>query len=273
MNKKTKRITLIILSILILVGLTIYNITYVNPYDFTVRKETIKSSKIDDNTNGLIIAYFSDIHYGTFINEKHLETIEEKINKFDPDIIIFGGDLFDSALNGNDQSKLSDFLRSLEAKYGKYAILGDKDNEYIEQVKSILTDTDFRILDNQNEKIYVNGSYINLVGLNTNADVTSAYDGVNPSNFTFAISHYPDNLDKVDFTKTDYMLAGHSLNGQVYIPLFNLFYRPKGAENYYHNKYTVNDTRLDITSGIGMIENSIRMFADAEIVIYKLTKI
>ena len=59
MNKKTKRIALIMLSILILVGLTIYNITYVNPYDFTVRKETIKSSKIDDNTNGLIIAYFS----------------------------------------------------------------------------------------------------------------------------------------------------------------------------------------------------------------------
>lgn len=259
--------------VIVVISLSIYNIKYINPYDFTVRKETIKSAKIDDYTDGLIVAYFSDIHYGTFINQDHLNTIEEKINKFDPDIIIFGGDLFDKALNGSEQSQLSNFLRSLNAKYGKYAVLGDIDNEYNQQARSILADTDFRLLDNQSEKIYVNGSYINLVGFSTNADANSAFDGINGNDFTFVISHYPDNLDLVDDTKTDYMLAAHSLNGQVYLPLINLFYRPLGALNYYHGKYSLNDKTLDITGGVGMIKNSIRLFADAEIVIYKLAKI
>ncbi len=271
MKKIRKIITTTILFILFL-ALSIYNIKYINPYDFTVREETIKSNKIDSNTNNLIVAYFSDIHYGSFINETHLETIKEKINKFNPDIIIFGGDLFDNSISGDQQSKLCDFLRSLDAKYGKYAVLGDKDLEYLEQSKSILSDTDFRLLDNANEKIYINGSYINIVGLSTNYDINNAFDGVNPNNFTFAISHYPDVVALSDTTKTDYMLSGHSLNGQVYIPLINLFYRPDGAKNYYHGKYKVDNVTLDITGGIGTIKNDIRMFADAEVVIYKLVK-
>lgn len=272
MNKKFKRIIISIISIIIFIGLTVYNVKYINPYDFTVRKETIKSSKIDDNTNDLIVAYFSDIHYGTYINEKHLETIKAKINKFKPDIIIFGGDLFDEAISGGQQSTLSEFLRSLDAKYGKYAVLGDKDEEYKEQVKSILSDTDFRLLDNANEKIYVNGSYINIVGLSINYNISNAFDGVNPNNFTICVSHYPDVAALADTSKTDYMLAGHSLNGQVYIPLINLFYRPTGANDYYHGKYKIDNKTLDITGGIGTIKNDIRMFADAEVVIYKLIK-
>lgn len=272
MNKKIKRIITCVILVIIFIVLSIYNINYINPYDFTIREETIKSNKIDDNTNGLIIAYFSDLHYGTYINENHLETIKNKINKFKPDIIIFGGDLFDEAIDGSKQSILSDFLRSLDARYGKYAVLGDKDEAYIEQVKSIFNDTDFRLLDNSNEKIYINGSYINLVGLSINYDVTSAFEGVNTNNYTLAISHYPDVVAKADTSKTDYMLAGHSLNGQVYIPLINLFYRPVGANDYYHGKYKIDNKTLDITGGIGMIKNGTRMLADAEIVIYKLIK-
>ena len=66
------------------------------------------------------------------------------------------------------------------------------------------------------------------------------------------------------------MLSGHSLGGQVYIPLINLFYRPEGAINYYHGKYNNGNTILDITNGIGTINKNIRLFADAEIVTYKL---
>ena len=273
MNKKLKKILSIILLTITGLLLTIYNIKYINPYDFTVREEIIKSKKIDDNIDGTIIIFFSDLHYGTFINEKHLEIIEEKINKFNPDIIIFGGDLFDFALDGQKQTELSDFLRSLNAKYGKYALLGDLDNEYNKQAESILSNSLFEILDNQNEKIYINGSYINLVGLALNSNSTKALEGLDKNNFTFAISHYPDNFENFDSSNIDYMLAGHSLNGQVYIPLLNYFYRPLGAKRYYHKKYSINNKTLDITGGIGMQNKSIRLFADAEIVVYKLSKI
>ena len=273
---KTKKIIILILAILICIGLTIYNAIFINTKDITVRKETITSNKIDSNIDGLIIAYFSDLHYGTFLDDEDLDNIENKINNFSPDIVIFGGDLFDEALDGEKTAKLENFLRNINAKYGKYAVLGDKDNNYYDQVNSIYNECDFRLLNNTNEKIYLNGSYINLVGVdssvNGNPNVSSAYDGINSTHYTVAITHCPDETNSLTSSLTDYILAGHSLGGQVYIPLINLFYRPSGATSYYHGKDDVDGVTLDITNGLGTIENDIRLNADAEIVIYKLKK-
>lgn len=274
MMKKTWKIIIRVLLCIIFILLCAYNITYINTTDIRLREETIKSSKVDANIDGLTIIYFSDLHYDTYTNSVDLSLIKEKIDNVNPDIIIFGGDLIDKAINGNTQSELTNFLRDLNGKYGKYAVLGDKDHELLEQTTSILNEGDFRILTNTNQRIYINGSFIELVGIDSyikgSPDVTSAYEGTNATYYTFAISHCPDIFDSLDLSKTDYVLSGHSLGGQVYIPLINLFYRPSGAMNYYHGKYKTNGVTLDISNGIGTIENDIRMLADAEIVVYKL---
>lgn len=274
MMKKTWKIIIGILVSILFILLCIYNMTVTNTTDIKVREETITSSKIDSNIDGLIVAYFSDLHYGTYTNKDDLALIKEKINNIDPDIIIFGGDLIDKAIDGNSQADLTNTLKSLNAKYGKYAVLGDKDHEYSEQVSSILDESDFKLITNTNNRIYINGSFIELIGIDSSVsglpDVTSAYEGTNSIYYTFVVSHCPDIFDSLDLSKTDYVLSGHTLGGQVYIPLINLFYRPSGALNYYHGKYIQNGVTLDITNGIGTMKNDIRLFADAEIVIYKL---
>ncbi len=268
---KIKKIILILLISLITLLVTIYNAKYVNTKDIIARKETLTSDKIDNNLNNLLICYFTDLHYGTYLDDEDLDNIAEKINEFNPDLIIFGGDLIDNAISGSKQTKLNNFLRSLNSKYGKYAVLGDKDNEYLSQVKTIYNECDFRLLDNAFERIYVNGSYINIVGINCNSpNLTSAYDGQNSIYYTIAISHYPDISDDLTSANTDYILAGHSLGGGVYLPLINLFNRPSGAMNHYKGKSTVNSMTLDISSGLGTTKNDARLLADAEIVIYKL---
>lgn len=272
--KKTWKIIIRILLVILFILLCVYNVTVVNTKDITVRKETIKSGKIDSNIDGLLVAYFADLHYGTYTNIDDVQVIVNKLEDIKPDIIIFGGDLIDKAIDGNSQSELTSLLKSLNAKYGKYAVLGDKDHYLSEQVTSILEESDFRILTNANQRIYVDNSFIELVGIDSSVmgspDVSTAYDGSNASYYTFVISHCPDIFDSLDLSKIDYVLCGHSLGGQVYFPLINFFYRPSGALNYYHGKYKSNNVTLDITSGVGTIENDIRMFADAEIVIYKL---
>ena len=271
---KIKRIILIVIACLSIIVITIYNALIINPKDFTIREETIVSNKITSDIDGLLIVYFSDLHYKTYIDENDLEIIETKINAFKPDIVIFGGDLFDNALSGTELASLNNFLRNIEAKYGKYAILGDVDNTYYDQVNTIYKETNFKLLDNSNQKIYINGSFINLIGLNSlSLDSETALKGVNENYYTFCISHYPDLINDIDTTKIDYMLSGHSLGGQVYIPLINLFYRPEGAINYYHGKHNNNNIIVDITNGIGTINKNIRLFADAEIVTYKLKTI
>ncbi len=268
---KIKKIIILLLTCIGILLITIYNAKYVNTKDITVRKETLSSDKIDKNLDDLLICYFSDLHYGNYLDDSDLDNIAAKINEFNPDIIIFGGDLIDNPISGDKQTKLNNFLRSLNSKYGKYAILGDKDNEYLSQVTTIYNECDFRLLDNAFERIYVDGSYINIVGINcNNPNYTSAYEGQNAIYYTIAITHYPDLADNLTSANTDYILSGHSLGGGVYIPLINLFNRPTGAMNYYKGKNTVNSMTLDISNGLGTIKNDARLFADAEIVIYKL---
>ena len=271
MNKKKGLVTGIISAVL-LIALLLYNGFNVNPHDLKVREETIVSSKIDDGLDGTLIAYFCDLHYGHNIKEEDLDKLVEKINAFDPDIIIFGGDLLSND-EDIDTGYLLNKLKELDARYGKYTVLGDEDH-LNGMSESILKEANFTMLTNTNGKIYIDGSFINLLGvdslINGDPDIESAYEGVNPSYYTFVISHCPDFAEQLHADKSDYILSGHSLGGPVYIPVINYFYRPEGADEYYRGKHYLSGTVLDISNGVGTINKDIRMFADAEIVLYKL---
>ena len=263
-----------LLSILIVLALLLINAFMINPHQIQVREEVIKSTKIDDKADGLLIAFFSDLHYGHNFKEDDLDKLVSKMNAFSPDIIIFGGDLL-SDMESGDLEVLKEGLGSLKAGYGKYAVLGDKD-VLNAQSEDILRETNFTILQNKNEKIYVDGAFINIVGVdpsvNGDPDTVIAYEGVNPVYYTFAVSHCPDIASTLQLDKTDYILSGHSLGGPVYLPVINYFYRPLGAEKWFHGKNWVSGTKLDISNGAGTINKDIRLFADAEIVLYKLKK-
>ena len=86
------------------------------------------------------------------------------------------------------------------------------------------------------------------------------------------ISHCPDLFDEIKGHNVDYMCAGHSRNGQVYIPLVNFFYRDAGCQKYYRGKSTRNSTTLDISNGLGQRNYNARLNSDPEIVLYKFSE-
>lgn len=270
--KNKKYLVIGIISVIIVIVLLLINALVINPHQLKVREERIKTS--ENNLDGFLIAYFSDLHYGKNFNEKDLDVLINKINDIKPDILVFGGDLISNLENG-DIDYLKEGLSSLNGKYGKFAVLGDEDFINNEAV-NILKDSDFTILDNKNEKIYVNGSFINIVGIdplvNGAPNIEIAYEGVNHDYYTIVVSHCPDITSNLQFDKTNLILSGHTLGGPVYIPLINYFYRPSGAKVYYKGKYNVKGAMLDITNGVGTKNKDIRLFADAEIVLYKFTK-
>ena len=265
-RKKTYIITGII-CVLILALILISAFT-VNSHIIKVREETLKSEKIDKNLDGLIIAYFSDLNYGNNLTEKDIEVVKTNINKFNPDLIIFGGDLISNKCN--DTSALVDFLDELDASIGKYAVLGEQDVNN-ENLLDIYKQANFNIINN-NETIFYNYSYINLVGIKPTLDenILNYIDGVNSNYYTIAISHYPDLAKQLKDTDVDYILSGHSLGGQIYIPLINYLYRPIGAKTYLKGKHQITNATLDISNGLGTIDKDVRLFAKPEVVIYKL---
>ena len=274
-----KRIIIALICLCIFGSISYYNAVNVNPKQFKIREERINSYKIDKDMDGLLIGCFSDLYYGTYIDDEFVDRAFNSLNSFKPDLIIFGGDLIDPetlySLSESQENSLIEKLSSLKATYGKFAVLGDQDHGKLEVVEKILKASGFEILNNTSRLICIDkDSYFNLAGIDSLAggspDCEAALAGINSNYFTFVVSHSPDIFDSAMGFSTDYLFAGHSRGGQIYLPLISYFTREYGCKKYFRGKLTKNGKTLDITNGLGMTSTAARLNADAEIVFYTL---
>lgn len=272
-----KKIIITVLAVSLLSFLCFYNAVNVNTRQFRIREEKLVSEKIDDDCDGLLIAFFSDLALNSFLSDEYVKDAFDAINSFQPDVILFGGDLLDidDAVSENRIALLEEGLGNLHARYGKYAVLGDQDHRSREKITGILMESGFTLLSNQEALIAVDSdSYLCIVGIdslvNGNPDPAAAFASSRSSSYTIAVSHCPDILDSVKNYDADLLLSGHSRGSQIWLPLISLFTRQDGCQKYNRGKTTKDGTTLDITNGLGRISKDARFLADAEIVLYVL---
>lgn len=77
---------------------------------------------------GIKILQFSDLHWSVKFSNSLLKKLIYKINDFEPDLILFTGDLLCRS-KFEDRERLSHFFRSLRASTGCFAVLGNHDYE------------------------------------------------------------------------------------------------------------------------------------------------
>lgn len=278
-----KKVLIITIMISIIGFLFFSYTTYVSTSKIVVREYRIVNEKIPDNFNGIKIIHFSDLHYGSTMFEGKLKEIKKIINDRKPDIIIFTGDLIDNNFDITEKQKeqLSKSLSELDATLGKYAILGDEDKE---DVTTILNQSNFITLKNEYDLIYnEKNEPILLVGLDSllkkRQDLDKSYDYFkqethNANIYTITIVHEPDSM--VDITnnyKTDLVLAGHSHNGNIRIPIMNYpLIQREGAKKYNNDFYKVGSTDFYISGGLGTNNSiGIRLFCRPSINLYRLS--
>ena len=251
--------------------------TIINPGQLITRQETIRSEKIDEKADGILIAYFSDVNYGQLFEDEKLDRMVKTINSYIPDIIIFGGDLLDdieTPMSQEQRDAIQNALNSLNASIGKFAVLGDEDCLNEDKAINLLENASFEVMHNEIKTISLSqNSLLKIVGLdnikNGSPDI-AILNSLPVDSYNMVVCHTPDLFDEVNAYNVDYMLAGHSRNGQVYMPVVNLFYRDTGCEKYYRGKSHRNNTTLDITSGVSQNKENVRLNSDPEIVLYKL---
>lgn len=280
MKRLRTLLILIIVALITLGAYFYYDAFYVAPTRLKIRHETIIDPKIPESFNNTQILLFSDIYYNSFMNADRLDKIINAINKLEPDIVIFLGDLFDKPLTNSPtattQTELANLLQKIEAPLGKFAIYGDQDLQSVitKQIfDSIMNDADFEVLSDQSIKLTrQNQASISLIALNNivNIDVNyeQAFQDTSQSNYNLVVSHTPDIVDEIVSYNADLLISGHSLGQQFNLPLLNTLTKMEGAQKYYHGKTKVAQTLLDITNGLGTTGYDARLFSDPEIVIY-----
>lgn len=268
--------------ILIIVGIILYA-RFIGTMGLITKEYTIYNSDLPNGFDGIKIVHFSDIHYNRSITSSKVDKIIDEINLINADIVVFTGDLIDKdvKLTSVDYDYLTEAFSKISANYGKYAILGNHDYSDMDKVIKVFNDSQFKYLENSydiiynedNEKIFVGG--IGNVSYNLDdVDATMEYfNSNNDTDYRIMLVHEPDITDTiVDNYNVSLILAGHSHNGQIRLPVIGAVYTPPHAKKYYDEYYSVSETDLYISSGIGVSTVNYRLFNRPSINFYRVNK-
>lgn len=261
-QKRMKKIVKVI-SIILIINLTIlsYGMFIGSRYTF-VNEHKITDKKIPNSFHGLKIVQISDLLYPS-LKSNDLDKLIKKINELKPDILVFTGNIKRNnyELTKKDITTLNKFFNSLNSNIKKYAIYGNNDND---NLKLIFENTNFLILDNQEDIIY-NGENESIKIIGFNAKKLDFSNITESNDYTICLLSNPDKITKVSNT-CQVVFSGETLGGEIKLPF------TKGLDNhtYYKNYYLINQTKLYINNGLGNNYN-LRLFNHPSINFYRLT--
>lgn len=211
----------------------------------------------------LKIAAATDVHLGHIISNGRLGALVKELNAMNPDIIVFGGDLFDEDLKPVIEADMGNQLLELKAKYGVYAIYGN--HEYIggaANAAQYMTAHNVNLL--RDSSVLIDGSFY-LVGRDDYSsagfggkrrmslrEIMSSVDTAKP---VIVFDHQPFNLAEVASSGADFQLSGHTHHGQLWPFNFitDLIYEVSSG---YKRK---NSTDIFVSNGYGTWGAPMRM--------------
>jgi len=259
-----------VLAFLVSAGVNMYG--YVEAKNPRTEMLSIESTKIPESVGKIRIVQISDVHIGIIIGEKRLKRIVDEIKKVNPDILVSTGDLLDGQINNLvEPVKL---LRSIEPRYGKFAITGN--HEFyagIHESVDFMKDSGFTVLRSEGKTV---AELINIVGDDDPAGKRYGLAGevserellsrFNREYFTLLLKHQPVvNADAQGLF--DLQLSGHTHKGQIFpfILITRIFF-PNHA-GYYE---LPGQSHLYVNRGAGTWGPPIRFLAAPEITVVDL---
>lgn len=279
-----KGVLKLLVFLLIVLSLLLVYARFIEPAMTVVNEFKITTSKIDDKMNGLKIAHFSDLHYGSTIDKENVAKKLAKVNNIEADIVIFTGDLIEEnyVLTDEDKEALTASLKNIPAKLGKYAIIGNHD-KLESGYEAILIEAGFTIIKNNYELVYDNNqNSILIYGLDSITIGNPSMEAIKKdmdkyeSSFKILLVHEPDCFDELEEEFKSYfdlVLAGHTHNGQVWLPFFQDLILPPYGKKYIKGNYQLNaTTSLYISGGLGCSTFNYRLGNPPSINFYRIIK-
>lgn len=272
MRKKIRTIKLLLLVIVIVgSGFGYYYSRYIAPDSYTIKKTTITNNTLPNEFKNFEIGFISDINLQDSSDVTRLKKIINSLNSENVDMVIFGGDLF---LNTPfDADKVIEILSSVKSKYGKFAVLGEKDMASSSDVTAILNEGGFEVLHNEYRPIYFNNAAISLFGLEATGDINGLLNEANSESYKLVAVHEPDYFTTTSSSNIALQLSGHTMGGYVRLPFIGGLFKKTNGNTYISGEHTKGKSQLLISNGLSMEAGyNYRLFCPNQINIITLKK-
>ena len=246
---------------------------FVEPNLLVVRRLSFQAQGIAADCR---VVFFTDTHFGEDKSVDSAKQLADRINRLEPDLVIFGGDLLDNYARDREQLDLEllrQQLSNIEAPGGKYAVWGNHDwgggaaRIYQECMESF----GFRVL--KNESLLLEAYQLQLLGYDDyltgelGGQLPAFAEGV----FPLLVAHEPYTAQLLSgIPERALMLSGHTHGGQVGIPWIARRILPPGSGGFVRGLYALDDAehsaQIYVSSGIGTTRLPLRLLSPPEIV-------
>ena len=238
--------------------------------------QNISFKKLPDDLKNFKIAQITDLHVGSQIKAEMVQSVVDKINRIEPDIVVFTGDAADGSVE--KYGKEMQPLQKIKSKYGNYFVTGN--HEYYSDLKgwlNLIEDIGFKILINESIELNINNSKLVVTGIpdrtaryhvkSHKTNMKKAVNGYENADFKLLLAQQPKDIEHAVKYGYDLQLSGHTHGGQ-YIPFSFLV---QLAHPFLKGLHSRGDTQIYINQGTGFWGPSIRIGTVPEITEILLT--
>lgn len=232
----------------------------------TVIREYEISGKNYNLSAPLNIVLVSDIHFGYINGNSEGEKLVEKINFFNPDLVLIPGDLVDMHLKPVSEKNMLNSLTQIKSKYGVFFALGNHDiyDNKSNSLTKILREKGINVL--RDEKYLVNNEFYISGRDNFSKKPLSEILGQTEGKPVFLMQHTPDTIPEAVENKVFLQVSGHTHKGQMFPG--NLFTKRIFLLDYGYKKF--DETNVIVSSGYGTWGPPIRIGSRSEICLIKV---
>ena len=243
-------------------------------YNYKVLKYQLTFKDLPEAFDGFTITQISDIHSGSFTNREKIQYGIDLINEQKSDIMLFTGDIVNN--KADEMDNWIAVFDKLEAKEGKYSILGNHDyGDYMDwdnpqdkidnfqKVKDIHEKIGFDLLLDEHRYLEKDGQKIALLGVenwgkgfNKAGDLQRAAAGIQKEDFKILMSHDPSHWEekvKQDPFNYQLTLSGHThgLRMGIEIPGWFKWSPSKYAYKQWAGLYKEAGRIINVNRGFG----------------------
>jgi len=236
-----------------------------------IKEIRIPISKLPAELSGFSIVELADLHLERLKSAKWLESVVEKTNRLNPDVIVIVGDLIDEDIR--DNLAFMTALKKLKFQHGILAVTGN--HEYYAGIPAFLDiSRQLKIIVLRNNRLSIAGT-IDFVGVDDNTgkqfseagtDLDQAFHNCDTSKPVILLSHQPTHFQEAVQHGVDLQLSGHVHAGQI--PpmdlIVMLFFK------YPYGLYNLGSSFIYTTSGTDIWGPPMRLFSRSEIVKFVL---